>query len=303
MRMAPSTYNGESNPIARTAQTTRTRDSALTLDRSVESHRNGAPLDDDELSLYTPFANAWEFRASCAQSDALQFEDAHPPLRYHDNGPSLTSLLFKAVLWNGTSSTSFNSLTTSNSIWAWSSASAGPTSTSCSACQRPMCGQFVRALGTVFHLECFTCTDCNTVTASKFFPVEGPGGKQHPLCERDYFKRLDLICFKCDQGLRGRYITACNKKFHVEHFTRSVCPTLFGRQDSYFEHDGAAYCRFHYSTRFATKCFGCDSAILKQFVQVDSNMAQECWHRECYMIHKVGSNLPYYVYCISRRRS
>ncbi|KAG9037663.1 hypothetical protein FS837_001397 [Tulasnella sp. UAMH 9824] len=113
-----------------------------------------------------------------------------------------------------------------------------------------------------------TTYDCKTVTASKFFPVEGPDGKQHPLCEWDYFKRLDLACFKCDQALRGSYITACHKKFHVEHFTCSVCPTLLGQQDSYFEHDGAAYCRFHYSTRFATKCFGCDCAILKQFVQI-----------------------------------
>ena len=32
-------------------------------------------------------------------------------------------------------------------------ASASP----CSACQQPMSGQFVRALGTVFHLDCFRC--------------------------------------------------------------------------------------------------------------------------------------------------
>lgn len=77
------------------------------------------------------------------------------------------------------------------------------------------------------------------------------------------------------------------KKFHVEHFTCSVCPTLFGPQDSYYEHDGNVYCHFHYSTRFATKCVGCGSAILKQFVEINRNMRDECWHPECYMIHKV----------------
>ncbi|KAI0091702.1 hypothetical protein BDY19DRAFT_931829 [Irpex rosettiformis] len=159
-------------------------------------------------------------------------------------------------------------------------------SSTCTACGKSMSGAFVRALGAVYHLNCFKCLDCGTVVASKFFPIDGADGKQHPLCERDYFRRLNLICAKCGQALRGSYITACNKKFHVDHFTCSVCPTLFGPQDSYYEHDGDVYCHFHYSTRFATKCAGCNSAILKQFVEINRNMRDECWHPECYMINK-----------------
>ncbi|TFY80882.1 hypothetical protein EWM64_g3132 [Hericium alpestre] len=156
----------------------------------------------------------------------------------------------------------------------------------CSACGQSMQGAFVRALGTVYHLQCFKCLDCGTVVASKFFPIDGPDGKQQPLCERDYFRRLNLICAKCSQALRGSYITACNKKFHVEHFTCTICPTLFGPQDSYYEHEGDVYCHFHYSTRFATKCAGCNTAILKQFVEINRNSRDECWHPECYMINK-----------------
>ena len=146
--------------------------------------------------------------------------------------------------------------------------------------------------------------DCDKIVASKFFPIDGTDGRQQPLCERDYFRRLNLICAKCGMALRGSYITACSacstfltdpsshrfladKKFHVEHFTCSLCPTLFGPQDSYYEHDGDVYCHFHYSTRFATKCAGCSSAILKQFVEINRNMRDECWHPECYMINKV----------------
>jgi hypothetical protein len=186
-----------------------------------------------------------------------------------------------------------------------------------------MQGAFVRALGAVYHLNCFKCMvspipiwivykvshihplqDCGIVVASKFFPIEGLDSKQHPLCERDYFRRLNLICGKCGMALRGSYITACSrsiftsglnrlmtsvldKKYHVEHFTCSICPTLFGPQDSYYEHDGDVYCHYHYSTRFATKCAGCNSAILKQFVEINRNMRDECWHPECYMINKV----------------
>ncbi|OCB86376.1 RhoGAP-domain-containing protein [Sanghuangporus baumii] len=133
--------------------------------------------------------------------------------------------------------------------------------------------------------------DCDAVVASKFFPIDGADGKQQPLCERDYFRRLNLICAKCGQALRGSYITACNKKYHVEHFTCSVCSTVFGPQDSYYEHENDVYCHFHYSTRFATKCAGCNSAILKQFVEINRNNRDECWHPECYMINKVGKFL------------
>ncbi|KAF8892087.1 hypothetical protein BD779DRAFT_1510773 [Infundibulicybe gibba] len=169
-------------------------------------------------------------------------------------------------------------------------------STICSACGKTMQGPFVRALGAVFHLNCFKCMDCGDVVASKFFPIEGPDNKQYPLCERDYFRRLNLICAQCGMALRGSYITACSKKFHVEHFTCSLCPTLFGPQDSYYEHDGDVYCHFHYSTRFATKCAGCSSAILKQFVEINRNMRDECWHPECYMINKFWN-----VKVVSRR--
>ncbi|GAA5851257.1 hypothetical protein JCM8547_004185 [Rhodosporidiobolus lusitaniae] len=165
----------------------------------------------------------------------------------------------------------------------------------CAKCELPMTGQFVRALGTVYHLDCFRCLDCNKVVAAKFFPIDDPSApppsspsppRQVPLCETDYFRRLNLLCNKCGQALRGSYITALDMKFHVEHFTCSVCPTVFGPQDSYYEHAGSVYCHFHYSTRFAVKCTGCRTAILKQFVEINRNSVDEHWHPECYMIHK-----------------
>ncbi|KAH9164802.1 RhoGAP-domain-containing protein, partial [Lactarius sanguifluus] len=160
------------------------------------------------------------------------------------------------------------------------------TVTLCRACGLPLEGQFVRALKSIFHLQCFRCIDCGDVVASKFFPIGDPNEEQQQLCERDYFRRLNLSCAKCDGALRGSYITASNKKYHIEHFTCALCPTLFGPQDSYYEHDNEVYCHYHYSTRFSTKCAGCSTAILKQFVEINRNQRDECWHPECYMIHK-----------------
>nr|XP_019009776.1 rho GTPase activator [Kwoniella pini CBS 10737]OCF48557.1 rho GTPase activator [Kwoniella pini CBS 10737] len=157
--------------------------------------------------------------------------------------------------------------------------------TYCGQCGQSVHGQFVRAMSKVYHLNCFRCKDCNKVVAQKFFPVEDGDG-MYPLCERDYFARLDLICAKCDQALRASYITACGNKYHVEHFTCSECDVLFGPNDSYYEHGGKVYCHYHYSTRFAVKCVGCETAILKQFVEMNRNGRDECWHPECYMISK-----------------
>ncbi|KAG0210955.1 hypothetical protein BGX28_008663 [Mortierella sp. GBA30] len=156
----------------------------------------------------------------------------------------------------------------------------------CGKCELQMKGSFVRALGSTYHLECFKCLDCEQIVASKFFPITEPDGKQYPLCERDYFRRLNLVCQSCGGALRGSYITALDYKYHIEHFTCSVCPTVFGPQDSYYEHDGKVYCHYHYSLCYAVKCAGCRTAILKQFVEINRNSQDEHWHPECYMIHK-----------------
>ncbi|KAF9114973.1 hypothetical protein BGX27_009301 [Mortierella sp. AM989] len=156
----------------------------------------------------------------------------------------------------------------------------------CGKCDLQMKGSFVRALSSTYHLDCFKCMDCSQIVASKFFPITEPDGKQYPLCERDYFRRLNLVCQSCGGALRGSYITALDYKYHIEHFTCSICPTVFGPQDSYYEHDGKVYCHYHYSLCYAVKCAGCRTAILKQFVEINRNSQDEHWHPECYMIHK-----------------
>lgn len=158
----------------------------------------------------------------------------------------------------------------------------------CDKCGLSMSGQFVRALGGTFHLDCFRCGDCDKTVASKFFPIEDPEhpDRQVPLCETDYFRRLDLLCHTCGGALRGSYITALDKKFHIEHFSCSICPTIFGPQDSYYEHEGNVYCHYHFSLQFAQKCYGCQTSILKQFVEILRNGQNQHWHPECYMIQK-----------------
>ncbi|KAJ3282610.1 hypothetical protein HK104_010815 [Borealophlyctis nickersoniae] len=157
----------------------------------------------------------------------------------------------------------------------------------CTACGEKIEGQFVRALGGHYHLDCFRCKDCNQVVAEKFFPLKGSDNVPQIYCEKDYFRRLDLLCAKCGGALRGPHINALNRKYHLEHFTCSVCPTVFRQHDSYYERDGQVYCQYHYSILYAAKCGGCQTAVLKNFVEVDKENVVEHWHPECYMIHKL----------------
>ncbi|CAO3597185.1 unnamed protein product [Absidia cylindrospora] len=156
----------------------------------------------------------------------------------------------------------------------------------CDTCRQPLVGELVRALEGTFHLHCFKCLDCHEPVASMFFPIETSDGSQKPLCEHDYFRRLKLVCDQCGDALKGSYITAVGKKFHLEHFCCNNCGDVFGPEDSYYEHNNNVYCYFHYSVKFAIKCTGCDTAILKQFVELNRNNVDEHWHPECYMINK-----------------
>ncbi|KAI8984108.1 hypothetical protein BDF20DRAFT_971307 [Mycotypha africana] len=157
----------------------------------------------------------------------------------------------------------------------------------CTACQLPLEGHVIRALEGVYHVDCFRCYDCSEPVAETFFPIELENGLFRPLCEKHYFQRFDLRCDTCGEELsRGSYITAVGKKFHLEHFCCSVCQFVFSPEDSYYEHEDRVYCHYHYSLNFAMNCQGCETTILKQFVEINRNNVDEHWHPECYMIHK-----------------
>ena len=160
----------------------------------------------------------------------------------------------------------------------------------CHSCKNPINGQFLRALNSPYHLECFKCHHCGKQCSSKFFSFDITNSEgwteQVPLCEYDYFNKLDLICFNCDTALRGPYITALGNKYHLEHFKCSACGKVFESDESYYENGNEIYCHFHYSKLFATKCEGCNSSIAKQFVELYKGGKEQKWHPECYMVFK-----------------
>ncbi|KAJ9072239.1 Rho-type GTPase activating protein Rga1, variant 3 [Entomophthora muscae] len=178
------------------------------------------------------------------------------------------------------------SITDVNSVNVETTSPSGSFSQPCTSCGISLSGLFVRALGGFYHIECFKCLDCGDVVASKYVSITGPEGKLHPLCEKDYYRRLHHVCHTCKKFIQGPFITACGKKYHVDHFTCTECRTVFGKNDSYYEHDGRVLCHYHYSLIAAAKCTGCNVPIISRFVESKKNDLNERWHPECYMINK-----------------
>ncbi|KAJ3110307.1 hypothetical protein HDU96_006734 [Phlyctochytrium bullatum] len=164
-----------------------------------------------------------------------------------------------------------------------------PRERSCGICSRKIHGQFVRVrpLNSYYHIDCFRCATCGQVVAEKFFPLTEEDGSTRFYCEKDYFARLDLLCARCGMALRGPHISALNKKYHLEHFTCSMCTTVLRQHDSYYEKDGEVFCQYHFSVLYASKCGGCGSAVLNRFVEMAKSGITQHWHPECYMIYKV----------------
>jgi hypothetical protein len=136
----------------------------------------------------------------------------------------------------------------------------------CFECNQPINGQFVKAVKKFHHIECFRCHTCKEKVTEKFFPVTVDNNILF-FCEKDFFSRMDLVCSRCKLALRGPYIKVNNQKYHLEHFSCSVCDVRFKQNDPYYEKDDQVYCRKDYSFLYAQKCGGCNTTILKNFVE------------------------------------
>ncbi|KAM7381698.1 hypothetical protein PAMA_012506 [Pampus argenteus] len=96
----------------------------------------------------------------------------------------------------------------------------------CSACQKPVVGQVVTALGKVWHPEHFVCTECETELGSRnFFEKDG-----RPYCESDYFTLFSPHCAQCNKPILNKMVTALDKNWHPECFCCVKCSRAFGEE-------------------------------------------------------------------------
>ncbi|XP_043491086.1 leupaxin isoform X2 [Polistes fuscatus] len=144
----------------------------------------------------------------------------------------------------------------------------------CNACEKPIVGQVITALGKTWHPEHFTCTHCNQELGTRnFFEREG-----HPYCEPDYHNLFSPRCAYCNGPILDKCVTALEKTWHTEHFFCAQCGKQFG-EEGFHERDGKPYCREDFFDMFAPKCGGCNRAIIENYISALNSQ----WHPDCFV--------------------
>ena len=111
----------------------------------------------------------------------------------------------------------------------------------CHACQKPIPGRSVTALGHVYHPEHFVCAQCHCpFPDSNFFEVENK-----PYCELHYKQLFAERCHKCDKAILGEVARACGKCWHPGCFVCTSCEKTFPTMQ-FWAWEDKPYC---------TKCF------------------------------------------------
>lgn len=107
----------------------------------------------------------------------------------------------------------------------------------CGGCNRPVLENYLSAMNTVWHPECFVCGDCfSSFSSGSFFELDG-----RPFCELHYHHRRGTLCHDCGQPITGRCISAMGHKFHPEHFVCAFCLTQLPK-GIFKEQNNKTYC-------------------------------------------------------------
>lgn len=107
----------------------------------------------------------------------------------------------------------------------------------CTRCHEAIVENFISALNSYFHPECFVCTECGMpFNQSSFYEYN-----DMPYCELHYHMKRGSLCASCQKPINGRCITAMNKKFHPEHFVCSFC-TNYLSKGTFKEQNDKPYC-------------------------------------------------------------
>ncbi|XP_077359278.1 transforming growth factor beta-1-induced transcript 1 protein-like isoform X1 [Festucalex cinctus] len=150
----------------------------------------------------------------------------------------------------------------------------------CSACQKPVVGQVVTALGKVWHPEHFVCTQCETELGSRnFFEKDG-----RPYCESDYFTLFSPHCAHCNKPILNKMVTALDKNWHPECFCCVKCSSTFG-EEGFHDREGHQYCQQCFLTLFASRCQGCSQPILENYISALNSL----WHPQCFVCRECYS--------------
>lgn len=160
----------------------------------------------------------------------------------------------------------------------------------CAACDKPIVGQVIAALGRTWHVEHFCCANCEEELGTRNFYERD----SMAYCEKCYHHLFAPRCAYCNGAIIDKCITALEKMWHPEHFFCAQCGCLFGEED-FHEKNSKAYCKNCYFSMFAPKCGGCAQPIMENYISA----LHRQWHPECFVCfdcHKTFGSGSFFDY-------
>lgn len=155
----------------------------------------------------------------------------------------------------------------------------------CARCQKDMSRTeaAVKAMGKLFHVECFFCDKCHReLQGEQFYEVDG-----EPLCESCHNNTLDK-CSVCQQPIMEKMLRAVGKVYHPKCFTCSACGKPLEGQPFIVDQEQNVYCVEDYHRKFAPKCSVCNEPIIPEegkeetvrIIALNKNFHVKCYRCE-----------------------
>jgi len=113
------------------------------------------------------------------------------------------------------------------------------------------------AMGRLYHIQCFTCSECGCVLQGlPFYAVDGK-----PLCQVDYTNTLEKCC-KCQKSILDRILRATGKPYHPGCFSCIVCNKSLDGIPFTVDATNQIHCIEDFHRRFAPRCSVCLEPIM-----------------------------------------
>lgn len=130
----------------------------------------------------------------------------------------------------------------------------------CGGCHEAITGEYVEALGKLWHPEHFVCHTCRK-------PFEGAHFRSiedTPFCEQHFRERMAMKCARCDKVIMGKALTAVGKRFHHDCFVCDLGNHSIAAGIPFYIHENKILCHTHYEELIVRACHHCPKQVFLQ---------------------------------------
>ncbi|XP_060105541.1 four and a half LIM domains protein 1 isoform X1 [Heteronotia binoei] len=154
----------------------------------------------------------------------------------------------------------------------------------CKGCLKPIIAgdQNVEYKKTVWHKDCFTCSQCKSVIGTASFFPKG----DEIYCVSCHEHKFAKTCVKCKNAITSGGVSYEDRPYHAECFVCATCTKKLGGQ-RFTAVDDLYYCVDCYKNFVAKKCGGCKNPITG-FGKGSNVVSYEgrSWHDYCFNCKK-----------------